>query len=152
MGITLQNLSDLQSLLAADSQLILTNGCFDILHVGHVRYLAQARALGTHLLVAVNSDASVRQLKGHTRPINRDTDRAEILNALACVDFTFVFAEQTAESVIYGARPAIYAKGGDYSLDTLPEKPAIEAVGCKVALLNYHKGFSTTSLIDCIIK
>src|SRR5882672_2665828 len=97
-------------------KLVFTNGVFDLLHVGHVRYLSQARALGDALLVAVNGDASVRALKGPTRPINSESDRAEVLAALACVDFVTVFHTERVTELVRTIRPHIYAKGGDYTV------------------------------------
>src|SRR6476469_6665725 len=109
----------------AGKRLVLTNGCFDLLHVGHVRYLEEARGLGDFLIVAVNGDESVRALKGAGRPLNSEEDRAEILAALECVDFVTIFPERRATAVIEALRPAIYVKGGDYTLDSLnPEEVA----------------------------
>src|SRR5205823_9515346 len=100
-------------------KLAFTNGCFDLLHVGHVRYLAAARALGDALLVAINGDESVRALKGEGRPLNREADRAEMVAALACVDHVVIFPEQRATILLEKVRPAIYVKGGDYTADSL---------------------------------
>src|SRR3954462_7331076 len=99
--------------------LVFTNGCFDLLHVGHTRYLQQARALGDALVVAVNGDQSVRALKGPTRPINTEEDRAEVLGALACVDYVTIFDEERVAGVIREVCPHLYVKGGDYTLETL---------------------------------
>src|SRR4030095_14501029 len=104
---------------AEGRKLVFTNGCFDLLHVGHVRYLQQARALGDALLVAVNGDSSVRALKGPTRPVNAEQDRAEVLAALACVDFVTIFHTERVTEVVRVIRPHIYAKGGDYTVASL---------------------------------
>lgn len=131
-------------------QLVLTNGCFDLLHTGHVRYLEQARELGDALIVAVNSDASVRELKGPERPLNTELDRAEVLSALRCVDHVTIFEGKRVTEVIRELRPAIYAKGGDYTLETLDpdERAALEEVGAEIRLLSLVPGQSTTSLLE----
>lgn len=131
-------------------RLVLTNGCFDLLHTGHVRYLQQARALGDALLVAVNSDRSVQELKGPTRPLNSEQDRAEVLAALRCVDHVTIFDELRVTEVIRKLQPAIYAKGGDYTIDTLDagEREALKACGVEVKILPLVPDRSTTRLID----
>jgi len=130
-------------------RLVLTNGCFDLLHTGHVRYLQQARALGDALIVAVNSDRSVRELKGPTRPLNAEQDRAEVLAALRCVDHVTIFDELRVTEVIRKLKPAIYTKGGDYTIETLDasESEALRACGVEVKILSLVPGRSTTSLI-----
>ena len=135
---------------AAGKKLVLTNGCFDLLHTGHVRYLNQARELGDALLVAVNSDQSVRELKGPERPLNGSEDRSEVLAALRCVDHVTVFEGKRVSDVIRKLRPAIYAKGGDYTLETLDpgERAALEEVGAEIQLLSLVPGRSTTSLLE----
>src|SRR5579884_3042660 len=105
---------------AAGKRIVATNGCFDIIHVGHTRYLEEARKLGDILIVGINSDDSVRQLKGSSRPINNEADRAEVLASLRCVDFVTIFGEPTADKFLQTVRPAVYAKGGDYTTDNLP--------------------------------
>jgi len=138
------------SYAASGKRLVLTNGCFDILHTGHVRYLRQARELGDALIVAVNSDASVRELKGPSRPVNGELDRAEVLAALRCVDQVTIFEGMRVTDVIRALRPAIYAKGGDYTLDTLnpKERAALEEVGAMIRLLPLVPGRSTTSVLE----
>jgi rfaE bifunctional protein nucleotidyltransferase chain/domain len=133
-------------------RLVLTNGCFDLLHTGHVRYLQQARALGDALLVAVNSDASVRELKGPGRPLNVESDRAEVLSALRCVDHVTIFAGKRVTDVIRALRPSLYAKGGDYTLETLDsgERSALEEVGAEIRLVSLVPGRSTTGLLQKI--
>ena len=108
-----------KALRAEGRRLVVTNGCFDLIHVGHVRYLQAARKLGDALAVAVNGDASVRALKGEGRPLNRENDRAEVLAALACVDYVAVFQEMRATRFLEEVKPAIYVKGGDYKPETL---------------------------------
>ena len=135
------------TLRAAGQRVVFTNGCFDILHAGHVRYLAAARALGDVLILGLNSDASVRRLKGETRPVNSEADRAEVVRALASVDYVVIFGEDTAEELIAKAQPAVYAKGGDYTLETLPEARIVESYGGEVAFIPLVEGKSTTNII-----
>ena len=134
----------------AGQKMVLTNGCFDLLHVGHVRYLQEARRLGDFLVVAVNGDKSVRKLKGANRPINAAEDRAEILAALECVDFVTTFPEPRVTAVIEALRPAIYVKGGDYTAETLdPEEvAALRKVGAEVRTLRLVPGKSTSAIIQ----
>ena len=149
--LTLDNLATLGAQYAASGKhLVLTNGCFDLLHTGHVRYLQQARDLGDALIVAVNGDASVRELKGPTRPINSESDRAEVLAALRCVDHVVIFEDKRVTEVIRELKPSIYAKGGDYTPETLDpdERAALEEVGAKVRILQLVPGRSTTSILD----
>lgn len=138
-----------QKLRQQGVRLVLTNGCFDILHAGHVRYLKSARSLGDALLVAVNSDMSVRSLKGKGRPINGQDDRVEIVAALQCVDYATIFDSLRMTQLIREVHPAIYAKGGDYTLETLDteEVAALREVGSEIRLLPQVPGRSTTSLI-----
>ena len=133
-------------------KLVLTNGCFDLLHVGHVRYLQAARALGDSLAVAVNGDASVETLKGEGRPLNSENDRAEILAALECVDFVTIFPEVRATRVLEAVEPAIYVKGGDYEPETLnsDERAALDRIGSEIRIIPFAGGYSTTTLIDRI--
>ena len=129
------------------ARVVFTNGCFDILHAGHVRYLAAARALGDVLILGLNSDASVRRLKGDERPVNSEADRAEVVGALKSVDYVVIFGEDTAEELIAKVRPAVYAKGGDYTLETLPEARIVESYGGEVAFIPLVAGKSTTNII-----
>jgi rfaE bifunctional protein nucleotidyltransferase chain/domain len=133
-------------------KLVLTNGCFDLLHIGHVRYLCAARELGDALAVAVNGDVSVRVLKGAGRPLNNEDDRAEVLAALSCVDFVTVFPEVRVTSVIDAVRPAIYVKGGDYAPETLDEeeRAALTRAGSEIRILPLVPGRSTSRLVDRI--
>jgi len=135
-------------------KLVVTNGCFDLLHRGHVTYLEGARALGDALLIGVNSDASVRELKGADRPINNEDDRAFVLAALQCVDGVCVFTDKTALRFLSTVKPDIYAKGGDYTIDTInqEERRLIEELGGKVVVLPGVAGKSTTSLLNKISR
>ena len=138
------------ALRAQGLKLVLTNGCFDLLHVGHVRYLQAARALGDKLAVALNGDASVRALKGDGRPLNSEADRAEIMAALECVDYVVVFPEVRVTRLLEKVRPSIYVKGGDYTVDTLDpdERRALEKIGAEIRILPFEQGRSTSGLIE----
>lgn len=135
---------------AEGKRLVLTNGCFDLLHVGHVRYLQAARMLGDALAIALNSDASVRALKGEGRPINSESDRAEVLAALECVDYIAIFSEMRATRFLETVKPAIYVKGGDYTLETLDreERGVFEKIGAEIKILPLQPGYSTSRLIS----
>lgn len=139
---------------ASGRKLVLTNGCFDLLHLGHVRYLQAARGRGDALVVAVNGDASVRILKGPSRPVNTELERAEVLAALGCVDFVTIFHAPRVTEVIRVIRPQIYVKGGDYTLEGLDpgERAALEEVGAKVEILELVAGKSTTALLQKMSK
>ena len=134
----------------AGQRIVFTNGCFDILHAGHVRYLEEARALGDCLVLGLNTDASVRRLKGETRPVNTELDRAAVTGALAAVDYVVLFDEPTAETLIEKVRPAVYAKGGDYTRETLPEARVVEKYGGEVHFIDLVPGRSTTKIIEKI--
>ncbi|BEU88354.1 D-glycero-beta-D-manno-heptose 1-phosphate adenylyltransferase [Selenomonas sp. TAMA-11512] len=138
------------TLKEAGAKVVFTNGCFDIVHAGHVRYLAAARALGDCLILGLNSDASVKRLKGESRPVNTELDRAEVVGALKSVDYVVLFEEDTAETLISKVRPNIYAKGGDYTRETLPEAKIVESYGGEVAFIDLVPGKSTTSIISAI--
>ncbi|HET9378612.1 MAG TPA: adenylyltransferase/cytidyltransferase family protein [Chthoniobacterales bacterium] len=136
----------------APEQIVFTNGCFDILHVGHVRYLQAAKQLGDRLVVGLNSDQSVQALKGIGRPISNEADRAEILAALAVVDHVIIFNDPRVTALVKELRPHIYAKGGDYTIDSLnPEELAsLREVGAQIKLLPLVPGKSTTALLHAI--
>lgn len=131
----------------AGRRIVFTNGCFDILHVGHVRYLTRARALGDCLILGLNTDASVRRLKGVNRPVNTELERAEVVGALKAVDYVVLFGEATAEDLIGEIKPEIYVKGGDYTPDTLPEAKIVASYGGRVELVDLVAGRSTTDII-----
>ncbi len=145
-------LAELQQQIAEEPDrwrpLVLTNGCFDILHAGHVRYLTQARAQGRSLVVGLNSDRSVKQLKGDHRPIVTETERAEVLRALKAVDAVVIFDELTADRLITTLRPDIYVKGGDYTPETLPEAKTVDAIGGKILLIPIEVQTSTTKILQ----
>ena len=136
------------SLKAKGKKIVFTNGCFDILHVGHVRYLKEAKALGDILILGLNSDCSVKSLKGSNRQINNESDRAEVLSALKAIDYVVIFDEKTAENIVGEVKPDIYAKGGDYSIDTLPEAKIVAEHGGKTMLLQLVDGKSSTNIIN----
>jgi D-glycero-beta-D-manno-heptose 1-phosphate adenylyltransferase len=138
----------------AGKKLVVTNGCFDILHLGHVTYLEAARNRGDALLIGVNSDAAVRGLKGAGRPVNSETDRQSILAALQSVDGVYIFSDTTATTFLTAAQPDIYVKGGDYTLETLnqDERRAVESAGGKIVLIPFVPGKSTTWLLEKISR
>ena len=129
-------------------KIVFTNGCFDILHVGHVRYLTAAKSFGDVLIVGLNSDESVRNLKGAGRPINNEKDRAEVLLGLRAVDYVAIFGERTAEKIIAEVAPDVYVKGGDYTFETLPEAKIVQSYGGRVELVNFVAGYSTTATVE----
>lgn len=131
-------------------KIVFTNGCFDIIHAGHVRYLTTAKNFGDVLIVGLNTDDSVKRLKGANRPINCQDDRAEVLLGLKAVDHVIFFGEATAESLIAEVKPSIYVKGGDYTLATLPEAKIVQSYGGRVELVNLVAGRSTTNVIEKI--
>jgi len=139
-----------KKLRAAGKRLVATNGCFDLLHVGHVHYLQAARALGDALVVGLNGDRSVRALKGNGRPINNERDRAEVLAALECVDLVTIFPQMRATQFISVSNPAIYVKGGDYTSDMLnaKERAVLKKVGAEIRILPFEKGYSTSLLLE----
>ncbi|HEX6043657.1 MAG TPA: D-glycero-beta-D-manno-heptose 1-phosphate adenylyltransferase [Pyrinomonadaceae bacterium] len=141
-------LDERRRLREAGRTLVFTNGVFDLLHVGHVRYLAQARALGDALVVAVNSDRSVRELKGPERPVFDQNERAEILAALRNVDYVVIFDNVSPRTLISQLLPDVLVKGGDYNLDQIHGREEVEAAGGRVMWLPFVDGASTTSLIE----
>ncbi len=132
-------------------RVVFTNGCFDLLHPGHVRYLAEARALGDALIVALNSDRSVRLLKGEGRPILEEGDRAEVIAALEAVDFVIVFDEDTPQELIARLLPDVLVKGGDWPVDKIVGRKEVETAGGEVVTLPYVEGSSTSDVIKRII-
>ncbi len=139
-----------EALRASGKKLVFTNGVFDILHVGHVRYLEQARALGDALVVAVNSDRSVRELKGAGRPLTNENERAEIVAALRAVDYVTIFDDVSPRSLIAALLPDVLVKGGDYSLGQIHGREEVEAAGGRVVSLPFVEGASTSELIGRI--
>ena len=139
-----------EQLRAGGKQIVATNGCFDLLHAGHIRYLKAARALGDVLVVGLNGDESVHKLKGPGRPINNESDRAEVLAALESVDLVAIFPELRATRFIELVRPDVYVKGGDYSSETLDneERTVLKKIGAKIDIVPFEKGYSTSALIN----
>jgi rfaE bifunctional protein nucleotidyltransferase chain/domain len=154
-----EKIVDRETLIAArrewrerGQQVVFTNGCFDLLHLGHVRYLAAARALGDALVVALNSDASVRRLKGAGRPILNQDERAEVMAALESVDWVTVFDEDTPRELIADVLPDVLVKGGDWPLEAIVGREEVEAAGGRVLAMPYLEGASTTDIIERIRK
>ena len=145
-------MNEREHLRRAGKKLVFTNGVFDILHVGHVRYLAQAKELGDALVVAINSDTSVRKLKGEARPLVNQNERAEVLSALSSVDYVTVFDEISPRSLIAKLLPDVLVKGGDYALDQIHGREEVEAAGGRVVSLPFVDGASTTAMLERIRK
>jgi len=141
-------MNERQRLRDAGRKLVFTNGVFDILHVGHVRYLREARSLGDALVVAINSDAAARQLKGELRPLTNENERAEILAALSAVDYVTVFDDVSPRSLIAALLPDVLVKGGDYSMDTIVGAKDVYAAGGRVEVVPTVHGFSTTNIVN----
>ena len=137
---------------AAGRKVVFTNGCFDIIHTGHTRYLQVAKGFGDVLVVAVNSDDSVRRIKGPKRPIMPQSERAEVLAALSSVDYVTVFDEETPHALIVDLMPDVLVKGGDWSVDDIVGKDAVEAGGGKVCAIPYIDGASTTGIVERIVE
>lgn len=142
----------IENLKADGKTIVFTNGCFDILHAGHVRYLQAAKELGDCLILGLNSDQSVRNIKGPTRPINNQDDRAEVLSALSSVDYVVIFEEETAQGLVEKIRPAIYVKGGDYNVKDLPEAAIVASYGGETILIPEVPGKSSSNIIQKITK
>lgn len=140
----------LRALQKSGKRVVFTNGCFDLIHPGHVRYLERARTLGDILVVAVNSDDSVLRLKGEGRPILSDNHRCEIIGSLHCVDYVTVFSEDTPLQIIEQLRPDVLVKGGDWPIDQIVGRATVEASGGRVVAIDFEEGFSTTSIINRI--
>jgi rfaE bifunctional protein nucleotidyltransferase chain/domain len=136
-----------EDLKRESKRVVFTNGGFDILHVGHVRALRDARALGDHLVVAVNGDESVRRAKGHGRPIFPEDERAEIVACLACVDTVYVFHEPTVDRLLGDLRPHVHAKGPDYTLETVPERGTVLSYGGEIAIVGDPKDHSSSDIV-----
>ena len=152
----IKKLQSLKKVLArhqrAGKKIVFTNGCFDVLHVGHARYLQKARALGDVLVIGLNTDRSVRKLKGAGRPVNAEKDRAEVLAALGCVDHVVLFSEDTPLRLIRILRPDLLVKGGDWSKKNVVGKDVVESYGGRVKTIPFVKGFSTTRTLGQIKK
>lgn len=149
--LTAEKLSQIaQEAKAKGRKVVTTNGCFDILHVGHARILQEAKGLGDILIVGLNSDASVKRLKGPERPINNENDRAEMLAHLASVDYVYIFEEDTPVEFLKLVKPDIHTKGADYTTDKLAETPVVESFGGVVKLLSLVPHKSTSSVVEKI--
>ncbi|MBQ3641486.1 D-glycero-beta-D-manno-heptose 1-phosphate adenylyltransferase [bacterium] len=138
----------LKKIRGENKTIVTTNGCFDILHVGHVRYLEKTKTFADVLIVALNSDKSVRSIKGEGRPINNENDRAEVLSALRCVDYVVLFDEDSPLDLLLQIKPDVYTKGADYTIETLPEAKPVMANGGRVEFISFVEGKSTTSIIN----
>lgn len=150
---TLDELKAIAEKLRKESKkVVTTNGVFDILHIGHIRYLQEAKKLGNILIVAINSDSSVKKIKGPKRPLNSENNRAEALAALECVDYVTIFSEEDPIKVIEAIRPNVHVKGGDYRMEKIIEKAAVEKNNGKVVLIPEVKGYSTSELIKKIVE
>ena len=136
----------------SDKTVVTTNGCFDILHVGHVRYLQKTKSFADYSVILLNSDKSVKLIKGEGRPINNENDRAEILCALSCVDYVVLFDEPSPRALLDEIKPNIHTKGADYSIDTLPEADLIIKNGGRIEFIEFVEGKSTTNTIDKMKK
>ena len=150
MGQPLQreNVADfVKKLHQSGKTVVVTNGCFDILHVGHVRYLQQTKSFADYSMVLLNSDKSVRSIKGPTRPINNELDRAEVLCALSCVDYVVLFDEDSPRNLLDEIKPDVYTKGADYTMETLPEADIMRKNGTRVEFIKFVEGKSTTNVI-----
>ena len=137
----------LENIKKEGKTLAVTNGCFDILHVGHVRYLNMSSKEADYLMVLLNSDKSVRAIKGESRPINKQEDRAEVLSALECVNFVMFFDENSPAKLLEKIKPDVYTKGADYNLENLPEAKSIQSYGGKIAFIDLVEGVSTTKIL-----
>ena len=150
---TTQELKQLLGILrATGKKIVFTNGCFDLIHTGHTRYLARARSYGDLLVVALNSDTSVRMIKGDKRPINTEAERAETLAALESVDFVTVFDEPDPHRIISELQPDVLVKGGDWPVEKIIGRDVVEARGGKVVSVGYIEGASTTGMIEKILQ
>ena len=146
-----ENVADfVEKLHKSGKTVVTTNGCFDILHVGHVRYLQKTKSFADYSIVLLNSDISVKSIKGNDRPINNENDRAEILCALTCVDYVVLFDEDSPRDLLDEIKPNIYTKGADYTMETLPEADIMIKNGTKVEFIDFVQGKSTTNVINKI--
>ena len=142
----------MQKLKEQGKTIVTTNGCFDILHVGHVRYLEKAKSFGDILIVALNSDKSVKSIKGESRPINNENDRAEVLSGLKSVDYVVLFDEDSPIDLLLQIKPDVHTKGADYTIESLPEAKGIMDAGGRIEFISFVEGKSTTSIIEKMRK
>jgi rfaE bifunctional protein nucleotidyltransferase chain/domain len=146
------NIEIINRIKADRKKIVFTNGCFDLLHIGHIRYLAQAKRLGDFLIIGLNSDSSVKELKGEDRPINSFEDRATLLSAIESVDLVIMFEEQTPENLIKDIVPDILVKGGDYNIEDIVGYQTVMQNGGQVKTLSFYEGYSSTNYINKIKK
>jgi D-glycero-beta-D-manno-heptose 1-phosphate adenylyltransferase len=154
--LKIKSLEELQAIVpaiqASGLKVVFANGCFDLIHVGHTRYLQNARALGDVLILAINSDACVAALKGKGRPLQSEADRAEILSSMECVDFVLLFNTPTVDAILKVLQPDIHAKGTDYTEENVPERETVRSYGGRVAIVGDPKNHSTRDLIKTILS
>ncbi len=149
MLVTRADIKSLRDILRNSGKTVVcTNGCFDILHTGHVKYLEKTKSFADYLIVLLNSDKSVKSIKGPSRPVNNEKDRAEILSALRCVDYVVLFDEDSPKNLLDEIKPDVYTKGADYTLETLPEADIMRKNGTRVEFIEFVQGKSTTSTIE----
>ena len=149
MLVTRADIKSLRDILRNSGKTVVcTNGCFDILHTGHVKYLEKTKSFADYLIVLLNSDKSVKSIKGPSRPVNNEKDRAEILSALTCVDYVVLFDEDSPKNLLDEIKPDVYTKGADYTLETLPEADIMRKNGTRVEFIEFVQGKSTTSTIE----
>ena len=142
----------IKKLKKKNKKIVLANGCFDLIHVGHIRYLKEAKDLGDILVVALNNDSSVRSLKGPGRPLMPELDRAELIGSFSCVDYVTIFSEKDVNHVVKALQPDFHAKGSDYTVDSVPEKETVKRHGGKTAITGGPKIRSTSEIIDSISR
>ena len=151
-----ESVHDLSGIVSSLKQqgktIVTTNGCFDLLHTGHISYLSEAATFGDVLIVGINSDMSVQKLKGPGRPVQKEKDRAYIIGSLKMVDFTFVFSESDPREFLGILKPDVHVKGGDYTPESLPEREVVEANGGKIAIVSFIDGYSTSSIVKKICE
>ena len=146
-----ENLKELLNTLK-NKKIVFTNGCFDILHIGHAKYLKESKKFGDILIVGLNSDSSVKRLKGESRPINNEQDRAMLLDELKSVDYVVIFEEDSPVNLLEIIKPDIYTKGSDYTVETLPEAPVVLKNGGQIEFISFVEGKSTTGIVKNILK
>ena len=149
MLVTRADIKSLRDILRNSGKTVVcTNGCFDILHTGHVKYLEKTKSFADYLIVLLNSDKSVKSIKGPSRPVNNEKDRAEILSALRCVDYVLLFDEDSPKNLLDEIKPDVYTKGADYTMETLPEADIMRKNGTRVEFIEFVEGKSTTKTIE----
>ena len=150
MKSRIEKIKEIEELRIEGKKIIFTNGCFDIMHVGHLRYLKKAKEFGEILIIGLNTDNSIKRIKGDKRPIIPEDERAELLEELRCVDYVIMFDEDTPVDLVAELKPDVYVKGGDYTIDQLPEAKIVHSYNGEVKIVNFIEGRSTTSIIKRI--